>query len=104
MVQLNQPGKTDGRIISWLNGKIVLDEKDFRFRDVDGLKIDRFQFVSFFGGQGPDWAPTKDEYTYIDDIRLSITPPFYDMQGNSVDIDATGKAEVDTDKNEVKIN
>ena len=89
MVQLNQPSKTDGRIISWLNGKIVLDEKDFHFRDINGLEIDRFQFVSFFGGQGADWAPTKDEYTYIDDIRLSVNPVFYDMKGNNIDKNST---------------
>ena len=77
-VELNTPGKKNGRIITWLDGKKVLNRENMRFRDIQGLEIDRFQFVSFFGGNGPDWAPTKDEFTYIDDVRLSLTPPFYD--------------------------
>ncbi|MEE9351182.1 MAG: heparin lyase I family protein [Thiotrichaceae bacterium] len=78
LVELNTPGEKNGRIVSWLDGKKVLIREDMRFRDIKGLEIDRFQFVSFFGGYGADWAPTKDEFTYIDDIRLSPTPPFYD--------------------------
>jgi len=78
LVELNTPGKKDGRIVSWLDGEKVLIREDIRFRDIDSLKINRFQFVSFYGGYGPDWAPTKDEFSYIDDVRLSTTPPFYD--------------------------
>lgn len=84
MVQMNTPGKHDGRIASWLNGEVVLDEGEFRFRDVKGLKIKQFNFVSFFGGNGTDWAPNKDEYIYIDDIRLSVTPPFYSVEQEKV--------------------
>jgi hypothetical protein len=79
LVELNTPGKKDGRIVSWLDGKKVLVREEMRFRKTSGLKIDRFQFMSFFGGYGPDWAPHKDEYSYIDDVRFSLTtPPFFD--------------------------
>ncbi len=78
LVELNTPGKHNGRIITWLDGKKVLTKEKMRFRDVNRLKISRFQFISFFGGNGPDWAPRKDEHIYIDDVRFSAkTPPFY---------------------------
>lgn len=78
-VQLNTPGQRDGVIESWLDGKKVFSKNNFRFRDIEGLEIDNFQFVSFFGGHGPDWAPVKDEISYIDDVRISLEPPFYDL-------------------------
>ncbi len=78
LVVLNTPGKKNGRIVTWLDGKKVLEKNGMRFRDVKGLKINRFQFVSFYGGYGPDWAPQKDEFSYIDDVRFSEKPPFYD--------------------------
>lgn len=77
MVQLNTPKKKDGRIVTWFNGKKVLVKEGLRFRDINGLEIDRFLFVSFFGGHGPEWAPLKDETAYIDDIRIAQTAPFY---------------------------
>jgi hypothetical protein len=77
MVQLNTPGKKNGVIASWINGNQVLKRKGMRFRDIDGLEIDRFQFVYFLGGHGPEWYPRKDEYAYIDDVRLSLTAPFF---------------------------
>lgn len=78
LVQLNTPGKHDGRIVTWLDGEKVLTKEKMRFRDVKRLKISRFQFALFFGGHGPDWAPHKDEHIFIDDVRFSEkTPPFY---------------------------
>ena len=88
MVQLNTPGQKNGVIVSWINGKQVLRREGLRFRDIDGLEIDRFQFVSFFGGHGPDWAPRKDEFAYIDDVRLSLTPPFF-KSGSEAGTDTT---------------
>jgi hypothetical protein len=42
MVKANTPGKEDGRIAVWLDGKLVADFMHLRLRDVDTLKIDRF--------------------------------------------------------------
>jgi hypothetical protein len=36
------PGKNDGRIAIWLDGKLVADFPHLRLRDVETLKIDRF--------------------------------------------------------------
>lgn len=76
-VQLNRPGEKDGSVIAWLNGKKVLVKEGLRFRDINGLEIDHFHFVSFFGGHGPKWAPKVDQVAFIDDVRISRTAPFY---------------------------
>lgn len=42
MVKTNTPGKRDGRIAMWIDGKLIADFPNIRLRDVDDLKIDRF--------------------------------------------------------------
>jgi len=43
MVLANTPGQRNGRIAVWLDGKLVADFMNLRFRDIESLKIDRFQ-------------------------------------------------------------
>ena len=42
MVKANTPGKRDGRIAMWVDGKLIADFQNLRFRDVATLEIDRF--------------------------------------------------------------
>lgn len=63
MVKANTPGQRDGRITIWVDGAVIGDFPNLRFRDVASLKIDRFQ-VSFHAGQNPN-AETRKWY---DDI------------------------------------
>jgi len=42
MVKVNTPGKRDGRIAMWIDGKLIADFPNLRLRDVEDLKIDRF--------------------------------------------------------------
>ena len=70
---MNRPSKHDGLIQSWLNGKLVLDRRDIRFRNNRTLLIDRFMFASFFGGSDPSWAPKRDQNIYLDEFILSAT-------------------------------
>lgn len=42
MVKANTPGKRDGRIAMWIDGKLIADFPNLRLRDTDDLKIDRF--------------------------------------------------------------
>ncbi len=42
MLKANTPGLRDGRIGCWVDGKLIADFPNIRFRDVDTLKIDRF--------------------------------------------------------------
>lgn len=43
MVKLNTPGQRDGRVALWIDGVVVADFQNVRFRDVDTLKIDQIQ-------------------------------------------------------------
>ncbi|MFN3786568.1 MAG: polysaccharide lyase, partial [Thiothrix sp.] len=71
LVRLNTPGKHDGVITTWLNGKQVFDKRDLRFRNGNNLQIERFLFTVFFGGTGAEWAPPRDMLVYLDDFTLS---------------------------------
>jgi len=42
MVKVNTPGKRDGRLAVWVDGRPAADFPNIRLRDVDTLKIDRF--------------------------------------------------------------
>jgi hypothetical protein len=77
LVQLNQAGKKNGLIRTWINGKVVLNRANMYFRKGNNLKIDRLLFASFYGGNGPQWAPKQNSYSFIDDVRLSPNPVFY---------------------------
>ena len=77
MVRLNQPGSNNGAIKSWLDGKLVLNKQGLRFRNINSLEIDRLLFATFYGGNGPLWAPRRDQYAFIDDVRISTEPVFF---------------------------
>jgi hypothetical protein len=40
MVQANTPGRRNGRIACWLDGRLIADFPNLRFRDIETLKID----------------------------------------------------------------
>jgi hypothetical protein len=42
MLKANTPGRRDGRVACWVDGKLIADFPNLRFRDIDTLKIDRF--------------------------------------------------------------
>ncbi len=76
-VSLNQAGKKNGSITTWLDGKIVLNRRNLRFRNGNNLKINRLLFASFYGGQGAEWAPKWNSSLFIDDMRLAPYPVFF---------------------------
>ncbi len=72
-VKLNTAGKRDGMIKTWVNRQEVLNQQNLRFRLGDDLKIERFLFSVFYGGSGPEWAPSHDMQIYLDEFVLSAT-------------------------------
>lgn len=70
-VKLNAGGQKDGIVKTWVDGKVVLDKHDLRFRAGNNLPIERFLFSLFYGGSGPEWAPPRDMDIYFDDFVLS---------------------------------
>jgi hypothetical protein len=73
-VVMNTPGQYDGIIRTWLDGVLVVEETDMRFRDIPDLHIDGIVFSTFFGGGTDKWAPTKDEHIDFGDFKLYEAP------------------------------
>ncbi|MGB3492432.1 MAG: polysaccharide lyase [Elainellaceae cyanobacterium] len=71
VVSLNQPDRADGQIQVWVNGNLVLEQRDIRFRTVDSLQIDGIFFSTFFGGGDASWATPQD--VYIDFANFSVS-------------------------------
>lgn len=59
-VVLNAPGRTNGVIRVWLDGKLVVNEQNLRFRDTSTLHLTGIYFDTFFGGNDRSWATPVD--------------------------------------------
>lgn len=70
-VQMNTLGKKDGIIRSWLDGDKALEITGLRFRDIPGIKIDKLEFETFFGGGDASWATPRDQYSMFDNVVIA---------------------------------
>jgi hypothetical protein len=52
MLKANTPGLRDGEVTIWLDGAVIGDFTNLRLRDVETLKIDRFN-LSLHAGTNP---------------------------------------------------
>lgn len=73
-VEMNTPGKANGIIRGWFDGKRAFERKDLEFRNSDEVGIDIFYFSTFFGGGDDSWAAKKDESARFDDVIISLVP------------------------------
>ncbi|WP_158837602.1 polysaccharide lyase [Polaribacter sp. L3A8] len=74
--KLNTPGKKDGIMKGWLNGKLALNitnAEDYRQVGEEDIHINSFYLSSFFGGSDETFQPTKDVYAYFDDFKVATT-------------------------------
>jgi hypothetical protein len=71
MVRANTPGERDGRITLWLDGEQIADFENLRMRDVDTLKLDRFN-LSFHARATP--TETRRWYDNVVAARSYIGP------------------------------
>lgn len=72
-VVLNTPGSDGGRIVVWVDGKMLIDERNVRFRTTDTLMIRGIFFSTFFGGDDPTWATPVDTYADFAGFVLSTS-------------------------------
>jgi hypothetical protein len=63
MVKANTPGKRDGRIAMWVDGKLIADFPNMRFRDVAALEIDRFDLGIYIANN-----TKRPNRKWVDDI------------------------------------
>ena len=69
--KLNTPGKSDGILRGWIDGKLAFERTDLRMRDVETLRIETVWLNVYLGGT---WASKKDQHLYVDEIVISKKP------------------------------
>ena len=70
-LSINAPGKKDGRLHVFFDGKSVLEINNLRFRDTDTFAIDGMFFSTFFGGGDASWATKANETIYFDNFQIT---------------------------------
>jgi hypothetical protein len=70
-VRLNTPGRADGLVEVWLNGRMVLSQRHLDFRSTLNLRIEGLFFSTFFGGDDRSWATPRAQSVEFADFRLS---------------------------------
>lgn len=66
-VKLNTPGKSNGILKAWVNGKLVFERSNWNFRKVSDLKIYAYWFNYYNGGRD---TAKKTGTLIVDDFKL----------------------------------
>lgn len=69
LVVLNTPGRDDGVLKVWFNGRLVIDRRRVRFRQNGRVKIDGLMFSTFFGGNSKGNASPRHQKTWFRDFQ-----------------------------------
>ncbi len=67
-LKLNSPGKNDGVLRGWVDGKLAFERKGVRFRDTEKLKIECVWLNIYHGGK---WTAPSEDSLYIDNVVIS---------------------------------
>ena len=67
-VRLNTPGKNDGLLRTWVDGKLAFERTDLRYRDVPDLKSETLWMNVYHGGTTPT---DTDLALYIDNVVIA---------------------------------
>lgn len=67
-VKLNTPGRADGVLQAWVDGELVFERTDLRYRHVSDLKIETLWMNVYHGGTTP--AP-QDMSLFIDNLVIA---------------------------------
>jgi hypothetical protein len=65
MIKANTPGKADGELAAWIDGRLYVHCTGFRWRTTDAVKLKRFN-LSVYVHQA-----TRDNTVWYDDVALS---------------------------------
>jgi len=67
-VRLNTPGRADGQLRAWIDGRLVFDRNDIRFRDVESLRIESVWMNVYHGGTR---STAHDMTLFIDNLVVA---------------------------------
>jgi len=66
--RMNTPGKNDGVLRAWVDGRPAFEKTDLRMRDTAELKIESVWINLYLGGS---WTAQSDHHLYIDEVAIS---------------------------------
>jgi len=66
--KMNTPGRNDGILRGWVDGRLAFEKTDVRMRDVDSLKIESVWLNVYLGGT---WTSRSDHHLYIDNVVIA---------------------------------
>ncbi|MGC6464710.1 MAG: polysaccharide lyase [Akkermansiaceae bacterium] len=69
--KLNTPGKKDGILRGWVDGKLAFENTNVRMRKTPTIKIQNIWINLYHGGGRP---ASSEDHLYIDDIVVSRKP------------------------------
>jgi hypothetical protein len=69
-VSLNTPGRPDGFVHVWLDGRPVFAQEGLVFRTVATLRIEGVFFSTFFGGNDASWSSSADTHADFADFAV----------------------------------
>ena len=67
-LKMNTPGKKDGVIKAWVDGRLAFEKIDIRFRHVPTLKIEQIWLNVYHGGKKPS---PYDQHVFIDNVVIA---------------------------------
>jgi len=67
-VRINTPGKNDGILRGWVDGRLAFEKSDVRMRYVPDLKIESIWINIYHGGT---WTADTDDHLFIDNIVIA---------------------------------
>lgn len=71
---MNTPGVANGIIQAWLDGELVMDRRDFQFRNTGSMTLSGLIVTTYFGGHTEKWASPKDQHVFFDNFIVSTQP------------------------------
>lgn len=87
-IVMNTPGKANGLVEGFIDGKLCAVQTGMRFRNVTSLQIDRIFFSTFFGGSGQ--PPVKSEIISFDNFVVYTYKPAVSVaRGNTANAKGT---------------
>ena len=72
---MNTPGKADGVLQTWFDGRLVKDSRDVVYRTDPKVHITHFDWSIFRGGNSDLWAGTHTSYVDLDNLKITAGPP-----------------------------
>jgi hypothetical protein len=67
-LKLNTSGQKDGVFRAWVDGRLVFEKNDIRFRNISSLKIEQIWMNVYHGGTRPS---PYDQHMYIDNVVIA---------------------------------